>query len=117
MATGELNSIYSGLPADLSPPYAAAARLVNLATRVEREHLLSTIPEQWRALIAHFARIGLATSVVICDSLEERQGLLAEVPAGWRPDVESHVRRLWPRRAELRGENWRPGRRPEGGGE
>lgn len=109
-----MESTYAGLPADLSPPYAAAVRIVNLDTCAEREQLLASIPEQWRVLIAHFARVGLATLVVICDSLEERQGLLAEVPAAWRADVESHVRRLWPRRAELREESWRPGRRQAG---
>lgn len=110
-----MESIYAGLPADLSPPYAAAARIVNLNACAAREHLVASIPEQWRALIVHFARAGLAMRIVICDSLEERQGLLAEVPTAWRPDVEAHVRRLWPRRVDLRSESWRPGRKPEGG--
>lgn len=110
-----MERIYAGLPADLSPPYAAAARIVNLDTAVARERFAAALPDQWRALIAHFARVGLATRVVICDSLEERQGLLVEVPAEWRQDVEAHVRRLWSRRTELRSESWHPGRKPEGG--
>jgi len=109
----EINTIYAGLPADLSPPYAAAARIVALLTLAERERLTASIPDQWRDLISHFARVGLATSIVIADSLEERQRRLAEVPSAWRGEVEAHTRRLWPRRDELRSETWRPGRRPE----
>jgi len=108
--------IYAGLPADLSPPYAAAERIVNLGTRAERDLLMASIPtDGWRAMIGQFARVGLATQVVIALSLEDRQRLLAEVPEAWRADVESHVRRLWARRNELRSGDWRPGRRPEGG--
>jgi hypothetical protein len=112
-----MGSNYAGLPADLSPPYAAAARIVNLETSAARERLLATVPEQWRVMVAHFARVGLATLVVSTKSLEERQRRLAEVPQAWRVDVEAHVRRLWPRRDELRSESWRPGRRPTGDGE
>ena len=106
-------TIYAGLPADLTPPYAAAMRIVDLQTLAERERLIASIPEQWRALISHFARIGLATDIVVAPSRDGRQRRLAEVPPAWRSDIEAHALRLWPRREELRADTWRPGRRPE----
>ncbi|HZF19484.1 MAG TPA: hypothetical protein VE008_07235 [Burkholderiales bacterium] len=109
-------SIYAGLPASFGSPRAAAARIVDLPTLVERERFFLSVPAPWRGMIAHFARIGLAAFVVIAEELEERQRRLTEVPPAWRAEVESHVKRLWSRREELRA-GWRPGRKSEQEGE
>jgi|SRR5882672_9916248 len=111
-----MESIYAGFPEALGSPRAAAARIVELETREERERFFSSIPELWRRQIVHFACVGLAANVVIAVSLEERQRKLSEVPPEWRGDVEAHAKRLWPRRGELREGSWRPGRGPEEGG-
>jgi len=108
-----MESIYAGFPEALASPRIAAARIVELGTREERERFFSGIPERWRPQIVHFACVGLAADVVIAISLEQRQRRLAEVPPEWRADVEAHAKRLWPRRDELRDGSWRPGRKPE----
>jgi hypothetical protein len=100
--TGE--SIYAGLPAEFRSPHWAAQRIAALDTLAGREAYFGRIPPGWQAQVLFHAIIDIAARIVAAPGLPARERALLEVPAAWVPEVKAHVRRLWPRREELRTE-------------
>lgn len=87
--------LFIGLPAEFSPPEAAAGRLAKLATRAEREAYWLRIPEPWRFMIGNFAALFIGLDIVELQGLDERRKAIEEVPGVLRADVEWRVRHLW----------------------
>lgn len=84
-----------GLPAEFSPPDQAAARIVALPTRAEREAYWLRIPEPWRPLIGHLVQLHLGMTISELPDVESRRKALEEVPGIWLEEVRWHVRRLF----------------------
>ncbi len=94
-----MRRIYARLPAEFCPPWWAAERIAAADTPAERLELFERIPEQWRELILHFAKTGIALRITALEDRVARQAALAQVPEAWREEVRAHVLRLWQTRA------------------
>jgi hypothetical protein len=95
-------NLYAGLPAEFRSPHRAAQRLAALDTLAGREAYFGRIPRGWQAQVRFHAIVDIAARIVATPGLPARERALLEVPAAWVPEVKAHVRRLWPRREELR---------------
>lgn len=100
--------LFIGLPAEFSPPEAAAEHIVSLGTAAEREAYWLRLPERWRGqsgFVAVFARRFLAEKIADGGlTLEQRRAAIQEVPAMWRDEVSALVKSFWATR-EIRAEH------------
>jgi hypothetical protein len=92
---------FIGLPAEFSPPEAAAQHLASLRTRAEREAYWLRLPEGWRYFIGYVAALTIGHEIVGLPTLEQRREALEHVPGVMRAEVEWRVMHLW-RTKELR---------------